>query len=359
MNYQELLDGIEKYYKDHKTDFEYLSDDEKIKIENLFGKVYISKGVVKAVWSLCYINILHCATFMNGVKPNTPVINPNSNPYVYRIVLERRSQIERFFITTKENAGLNGLPEVDFDTIGEIINPSYQPYIASAKYYVINQVCSYALFFLLLHEFAHNVCPIQMPERSEWGCATSTDEEKKKSREIETWCDKEAFERYKKIFLEKFDSKSELYENAEVGFQFAMLYLVVRSLDQHSFDGDEHPEVYNRIWDVMEPISQDDDKFWCILFSVLSFEFKDIDSIKISRIKSYKTFKAVVEEYLQLIKEYDVNECKTKSFKKKKTLYGADFGVKRTSYYDITAFFENVIKFHLNEYWYPDVYPLC
>lgn len=77
MCYQELLENVEKYYKEHKTDFEYLSDDEKIKIEILFGKVYVSKGVVKAVWSLCYINILHYATFMNGVKPNTPTINPN------------------------------------------------------------------------------------------------------------------------------------------------------------------------------------------------------------------------------------------------------------------------------------------
>ncbi len=356
MNYQELLDGIEKYYKEHKTEFEYLHDDEKIKIMNIFQKVYIPKGVVKTVWSLCYINILHYATFMNGVKANTPIVNPNKSPYVYRVILEKREQIEKYFRTLEENAGSGGMPDVDFDVIGEVINPSYQPYISHHKYYVVNQICSYALFFLLMHEYAHNICPIQMPTRSEWGCTGSTKEEKEKSQEIENWCDEEAFRRYKKVFLEKIDKKSELYENAEVGVQFAMLYLVIKSLDQHSFDGDEHPEVYKRIWNIMEPIAQDNDKSWCILVSVLSFEFKDIESIQISRTKSYRTFKAVVEEYLQLIKEYDVNECRTKSFKKKKTLYGPDFGVKRTSYYDITAFFENVIKFHLNEYWYPDVY---
>ena len=208
MNYQELLDGIEKYYKEHKTEFEYLHDDEKIKIMNIFQKVYIPKGVVKTVWSLCYINILHYATFMNGVKANTPIVNPNKSPYVYRVILEKREQIEKYFRTLKENAGSGGMPDVDFDVIGEVINPSYQPYISHHKYYVVNQICSYALFFLLMHEYAHNICPIQMPTRSEWGCTGSTKEEKGKSQEIENWCDEEAFRRYKKVFLEKIEFKN-------------------------------------------------------------------------------------------------------------------------------------------------------
>ena len=270
--------------------------------------VHISKGIVKAVWALSYINTIHYATFMSNLKPRTPFINPNKNPHIYETILSKRQQIKTYFESSKENLGLNGAPDIDPEPICETINPSYQPHIQGKKYYITNKICSYALFFLLLHEMAHNECDLKMPEKTEYGNTEYSDEEKRISQEIEKQCDKIAFEKYNSEILKKDTNSNNL---AKIGLQIAMLFLIVKSFDQQSFDGDEHPESYKRIWDIMEPICKDNDEAWSVLVSILSFEFKDITQIKINQRKTYDSFKDVVYDYLELIKKYDMENLKT------------------------------------------------
>jgi len=357
MEFENLLQITKDYYKAGKTEFDFY-DEEKFKIGNSFGNVFISKAIVKCIWTLSYINFLYYNTFMAGMKPNTRQLNPNAHYSVFRIILEKRKQIETYFLSQKENNGANGMPDIPPDAIGEIVNPSYQPYISPKDYYIVNQCCSYALFFWLLHEFGHNRCPIPEPHRDYVGGVKFSEEEIKQLNEIECWCDDYAFKEYKKILLDDNNISISDCENAKIGMQIAMLFFVVKSFDQNFFDGIDHPEIYKRICTIMEPVTSDDDKTWCLLDSFLAFEFKDIHSIVIGQ-KKFRTHKEASLYLVDLIKQYDETYCKTKIFPKKKNYYASDFGVWSRVYYDKENKIDNYkeeMSYVVDEYWYGDFY---
>ena len=349
MVFKELLREIDEYCKNTNTPLEYM-EDEKTKIYNTHGLVIISKSVIKRIWSLSYISLLHYNSFMTEIKPCTPKLNPNIHHNVFELILEKRRQIEFFHKTEKENASAPW--EIPPEPIGEIINPSYQPYINPKEYYLTNQICSYAILFWLLHEVGHNICPIPSPEKKEYGKKTNYSEhEKKIFQDIEIWCDNYAFDEYKKIYLTKIKSSGRI-NCAKIAIQIAMLFFLTKSFDTQEFDGDEHPEIYKRIYNIMSPISSEDDISWALLNAFLSFEFKDIHSIKINQNLKFKTHKAVVNYFLNLIEKYDTEQCKTKISTKKNLYLASDYGVWRKTYYDEKKGRKELVAIFADNYWY-------
>ncbi len=308
MPYGKLIERAKAYYQANGADIEPLND-EKLKIANIFGNAIISKGVIKVVWALSYINTIHYATFMNGLAPETPFIDPNNHPDIYSTIQEKREQVKKYFTTALQNLVVPGSPDIEPEPISEDINPSCQPFIKEEKYWITNEICSCALFFLLMHELAHNECPIKMPEHEEFGNTILTEAEKDIAKSIEDWCDTEAFNKFKCEIIDK-NSGNAKYE--KIGMQIALLFLAIKSLHQKKFDGDEHPESYKRIRNVMVPINQDDDTSWCILVSILSLEISFIKEIKIDQSVVHDTFKSVVDHLLDLLEKYDIEECRGK-----------------------------------------------
>lgn len=329
MYYNELLQKVEDNCQKTSTPFQYQIDD-KTKIFNTNSLVVISKGVVKTIWNLAYISYVNYNYFIANTKPKTPKINPNTHPSIFEIILEKRRHIEKYFTTEKENCEW-GLPP---DPIGEIINPSYQPYIDPSLYYIVNEICSYALLFWSLHEVGHNKCTLPSPQKNTFGNTTYSNNEKDQLMAIEKWCDSYAFKRYKKIFEKNFNNSSTTINCAKIGIQTAMLFLATRAFDQQSFDGTEHPEVYTRIKDIMNPISPKDDISWSFLNAFLSFELKDIRTININHSISFKTHKDAVGYLLGLIKKYDEEQCKGKTPPKKRLYLASDYGIREEEYYD-------------------------
>ena len=385
-SFKELLTISYDFYKRMDVNCEFLEDD-KLKISNNYGESRISLGVVKVVWNFSYIYDLLYVSLIANTKAKTRSVNPNRQRGVFGMIERRRKQIRRYFKTAKENTSGKGLPEMPPDSIDNGVHPRRQPYIDGKSYWVTSRICSYALFYLLLHEYSHTVCPFagSKDNAGVWGGdEEKSPEEIENDKKIEYWCDENAFKLFDKEILKKESNRYLVYDKrqisikeniiekkcifplfysctqlknenatyAKIGIQVAMMFLVEQSLDQMSFESNNHPEAYLRIKNIMEPISKDDDEFWSFLVAAMSYEFSKIKEFRIDQSKVHRDFKSVVREFLHYIEEFDKNQCRishktSSSFldQKVKIVYGYDFGVGWNIRYewvlDIHYLFEN------------------
>ena len=284
--YKQLLNISEIFFRNQRKTIHYLNNHE-WKMEVVFGEVTVSLGAIKVVWNLCYIYNLFYSTFFANVPPETPFINLNERPDVAKFLNDRRDEIRYFFYSIKEGAPLKA--------IDDSIHMENQKFVARNSYWIANKTASYALLFLLLHEYSHTVYEKKDVDD---GSLQSTE-----SATIieEKWCDYNAYQLYRLNYLDKLQDDELLC--SKIGCQVALLVLNAISIDLKNF-GREHPKFYKRVVDMLSSVDKDDDDFWCMLAGILIFEQHNIGIFE-KHDKVYDNFKVLTYELVTRLEEYD------------------------------------------------------
>jgi hypothetical protein len=284
--YKQLLNLSEIFFRNQGKTLHYL-DNHEWKMEVVFGEVTISLGAIKVVWNLCYIYNLFYSTFLANVPPETPFINLNKRPDVVQFLNDRRNEIKCFFKSIKEGSPLK--------TIDDSIHMENQKFVEKNNFWISNKTASYALLFLLLHEYSHT---IYEKNNVDDGSLVST-----KSATIaeEEWCDYNAYQLYRLNYLDKLQDGELLC--AKIGCQVALLVLNAISIDLKNF-GKKHPKSYKRVVDILSNVDKDDDDFWCMLAGIFIFEQHNIGIFE-KHDKVYDDFKELTYELVTRFEEFD------------------------------------------------------
>lgn len=292
-DYSIFLDLIKKYIPKDQYTLSYKDTHEAFWIDNFASAkvIYISIGTIKTVWNLSYIYNTFYENFLAGIPPFTPHINI-TNPHLMQQLIERRDDISSFLRQSQKNNPL-------FQPLDQKINPRNQPFVEKTHYWVTNEITKYALWFMALHEYSHILA-----DKYHFSFTPPEYEE--------TWCDNKAFSLYNEKV--KTLAKKQDFLCAKMGLQIALTSMNAYSTSIKNF-GTSHEKTYMRIINTMQPISEDDDDYWCLAFSVLCFEARLLGIQPSPRPpfetyqKTYNNFKEVVERWVELFKDYEADIC--------------------------------------------------
>lgn len=343
--YEKLLLLSKEFYETKGVSLRFL-DYNKYEIDAGGGTPRISYGVVKAVWNLCYVYYVFYDCFVKGVSAITPYLKIKKYPYIHKFLLQRRNQI------------INYLKDSEYTCIDDFVNPDYQIYVEEndrqERKYIdedtfneicekikkdwmtkgiveywnyraqtpvnielmfclekVNKIASYALLFLMLHEFSHTQYKGEKA-KSRFECLFENityDEEKNKklSQAEELECDNAAVKIFNDSYLGKLSGDEKIA--AEIGLQMAVLYLNFYSAAKNEFGGSSHPQIYERLISIFQSVTDKDDKAWCMLIGAMSFEFYYL-GIKITHKKVFRTFEDVAYDYVERMKNYVIQKRK-------------------------------------------------
>ena len=210
---------------------------------------------------------------MAGVKPMTPFININTRKDVYSFLEGRRFGVKNYFDSLKAGYA---------NPIDDLVNPEKQKFVLKNNYWIVNKITSFALLFLLLHEYSHTLFANQ-------------------EKDEELWCDNKAFEFFQKNYLNLLRDKELLC--AKIGVQIALLILNAVSIDTNNF-GIRHPKSYLRVMNVMYDVDENDDEFWCMLAGIFVYEQQYLGIFENHK-KAYDNFKDLSKELVDRLNKYD------------------------------------------------------
>lgn len=258
------------------------------------GQPRISYGVVKAVWNLCYVYYVFYDCFVSGISALTPYLKIRRNQHIHTFLLSRRKQIIEY------------LKDSEYTCIDDLVNPTSQMYVEKndrkeRKYFndelfekiskdiklkwmkngiteylnyrtqnpiksklvycwKVNKIASYALLFLMFHEFSHTQYKGKKAksamECSFEGIPYDREYNEKLSRIEETFCDINAVKILNKSYLGKLQNNEKVA--AEMGMQMGILFLSFCSIAKKEFGGKDHPEIYKRLISIFTKIKDKD-----------------------------------------------------------------------------------------------------
>lgn len=292
-DYSSFLELIKKYIPQDQYTLSYKDTHETFWIDNLASAkvIFISIGTIKTIWNLSYIYNTFYENFLAGVSPYTPHINITNTQLMKKLV-ERRDNISTFLRQVQKNNPL-------IQPLDQKINPRNQPFVKRSHYWVANEITKYALWFMALHEYSHILVnnyhfSFTPPEYEE------------------TWCDNKAFSLYNEKVKKMVKRQDQLC--AKMGLQIALTSMNTYSTAIKNF-GTSHEKTYMRIINTMQPISENDDEYWCLALSTLCFEAYILGIQPSPRPpfetyqKTYDNFKEVVNQWVNLFKDYEVDIC--------------------------------------------------
>lgn len=336
--YEALLSLTYDFYNKKSVTLRFLSYN-KYELDAGGGTPRISYGVVKAIWNLCYVYYVFYDCFVKGISALTPYLKIRRNQHVQAFLLLRRKQIieylkdseytciddcvnptSQIYVEENDRAERKYLNNEFFEEIGEKIKQEWakngifeyiryrnqNPITSKLEHcWNVNKITSYALLFLMLHEYSHTQYKGEKA-KNPMECSfegISYDEEKneKLSREEELNCDINAAKIFNDDYIKKLCNDEKIA--AEIGMQMAILFLSFYSTAKNEFGGKAHPIIYERLFSIFKAITDKNDEAWCMIIGALSFEFYHLD-IKITHKSTFNSFEDAAYDYVERLKEY-------------------------------------------------------